>query len=133
MGVVVGNEVECYFLGINQVTPKHLSLLTFPYAQLSGNSLFAGTGLTRGTSSTHASRVCLDYLGTNYAAGRRALTGISVTSLRQADVPPLVATIMATSRESGATQVGPLSLEASFAAQVLSTLVVKQPIQEDAL
>jgi|GEM_PF-3124105 len=133
VGVVVGNEIECYFLGINQITPKHLSLLTFPYAQLSGNSLLAGTGLTRGTSSAHASRVCLDYLGTTYTAGRKALTGISVTTLRQADVPPLISTIMTTSRESGVTQVSPLMLEASFAAQVLSTMVTKQPIHEDAL
>jgi hypothetical protein len=119
VGIIVENEVEFYFVGVNQSTPSHLSLLSFSRTQISGGSTLAGIGMTRSVSQAYSSRVCLEYVGSAHSAGRQSLLRIGVVALKDKTVPAIVSTLMASSG-SGAAQVTPPPFELSFAMQLLA-------------
>ncbi len=60
-GVILANEKEVYFVGINRYPPGQLSLMTLERSDGTSNGFFTGMVLTRSGKTLISSRFCLIY------------------------------------------------------------------------
>lgn len=100
-GVVLANDSDIYLVGVNGLTPPHLSMIVIERPQIAGSPVIQGLSITRGTTSHFASRVCLEYLGSSFASAKKHMGGLGIIPMNSSDIDPTIALLMSDEPAAG--------------------------------
>jgi transcriptional regulator with XRE-family HTH domain len=87
MGLVVSKDGLTYFIGIKTEEPNHFSYLAFDSKDKFGKDVFVGLGMTQGSDGPMASRICLEYCGREFSAGKALARSLGVMKSTDSTVP----------------------------------------------
>ncbi|MBL8789426.1 MAG: helix-turn-helix transcriptional regulator [Rhizobiales bacterium] len=105
-GVVLANSSDVYLVGVNTLTPHHLSMIVLERQQIAGSNVLQGLSITRGTTTHFASRVCIERMGTGLSAMKRHIRSLGIVPVTAPDLNPTIALLMTTQQEPRSAQIG---------------------------
>lgn len=105
-GLVLANDSDVYLVGVNALTPHHLSVLVLERHQIAGSNVLQGLSITRGTTSHFASRICLEKTGSGFSDMKHALNSLGILPMHSPDLNPTISLLMSTQPEPRAAQIG---------------------------
>ena len=105
-GIILANSSDVYLVGINTLTPHHLSMIALERQQIAGSTVLQGLSITRGTTAHFASRVCLERLGTGVSAVKRHVRTLGIVPTTAPDLNPTIALLMTQQQEPRSAQIG---------------------------
>lgn len=105
-GVILANSSDIYLVGVNTLTPHHLSMIVLERQQIAGSNVLQGLSITRGTTAHFASRVCIERIGTGASAIKRQIKTLGILPVSSPDLNPTIALLMTTQQEPRSAQIG---------------------------
>lgn len=93
-GIVFESAQEISFFGFSTSTPHHFSLLTFDRQKENDDDILLGVGLTKGSSKSFASKVCLEFIGKGPAAIKDKVELIGVVGWDDPSIHPIISVAM---------------------------------------
>lgn len=105
-GIILANSSDVYLVGINTLTPHHLSMIVLERQQIAGSNVLQGLSITRGTTAHFASRVCIERLGTGVSTIKRHVKTLGIVPTTAPDLNPTIALLMTQQQEPRSAQIG---------------------------
>ena len=120
-GVVFESAQEISLLGFSACRPHHFSLLTFEKMKDEGEDILLGIGLTKGSSKTFATRVCLEFIGSKRSDAKAKLEFVGVVGLNDPTINENIAIAMSQDIQQSSGQLNVMDLE-----RVLATSAIER-------
>lgn len=111
LGIILESRNETYLLATKTSEPFHLSVMTISDNPNYGGTIKMGLALTRGTNNSFSSRVCLQFVGSEFSAGKHCAKLSGVVKSNDPSVPQSIALAMAAKSETIQGQLGIPNIE----------------------
>lgn len=114
LGIILQSRNEFYLLATKTSEPFHLSIMTISDNPNYGGNIKIGLALTRGTNNSFSSRVCLQFVGSEFSAGKHCAKFTGVVKSNDSTVPQSIALALAAKSENIQGQLNIPNIEEMF-------------------